>query len=290
MNVIYLEKSDIGATLATWIYCGIWQLYTAEKMGMAGYINWPQEPNRSLQPYQDPAAFRQMPNMYDWYFEQPLFPHGERPARTQAWLWENCPEQGIYSLMGQPLETVRDYYHKHFRFSQAVNSRGNALVAKYGIDFNNLMGVSWRGTDSITDGRPRLPIEIYYRFIDQILEQEPGLRIFATAEEVGVMDPLLKRYPQAFTINEFYMSPNGHPQNPERFSPFSGYERGMQPALLMWLLSKCRHYIKNRSSIGFVASWLSDGNIVCLAHPENAGYGFDLTKAEIKGKLVPLRP
>jgi hypothetical protein len=283
---VYLEKSDTAATLATWLYCGVWHLYTAEKLGMTGYINWPQAPNRCLVDLIDPAAFASQPNMYEWYFDQPHVTGV--PPRDLTWEWEHCPELGVHSLVSQPLEILRAYYQKNLRFNSTVNARGQELVRKYGLDFTNTMAITWRGTDSVTDGRPRLPIELYFPFMDDILAQEPGLRIFATAEENGILEPLLKRYPQAFTIDEFYASPLGCSKNPERFSPFSGYERGMQPTLMMWVMSKCKYLIKNRSSVGSVASWLSDGHIVCLAHPENLGHGFDITKAEIKGKLVPL--
>lgn len=283
MNV-YIEKIDIAATLATWIYCGMWQLYAAQKEGLTGYINWPNHPLRSLIPLRDHEQFARCPNMYDWYFEQPMV--AEPPSRDLTWTWEHNGEQGKHQLMGQPLKVIQEFFRANFKFNSAVNQRGQALVKKYGIDFDNLLGVSWRGTDSNTDGRPRLPIEVYFPFIDDILK--PGMRIFATAEEDKILEPLLRRYPQAFTIDEFYTAPLGCRENPERFVPLSGYERGMMPALLMWVLSQCRYYVKNRSSVGFVASWLSTGDIVCLAHPENSGHGFDLTKAEIKGQLVPL--
>ena len=285
MNV-YIEKTDIAATLATWVYCGMWQLYAAQKEGLVGYINWPNHPMRSLIPLRDYEQFQRQPNMYDWYFEQPMV--ADPPSRDLTWTWEYDDEHGRHQLMGQPIDVIRDFFKANFKFNTAVNQRGQSLVEKYKIDFDNLLGVSWRGTDSNTDGRPRLPIEVYFPFIDDILKERPGLRIFATAEEDGILDPLLGRYPQAFTISEFYTAPLGSRANPERSVPLSGYERGMMPALLMWLLSRCRYYVKNRSSIGFIASWLSTGDIVCLAHPENSGHCFDLTKAEIKGQLVPL--
>lgn len=284
---IYIEKTDIAATIATWIYCGMWQLYGAQKEGHVGYINWPNDPMRSLVPLRDPKQFAKQRNMYDWYFGQPMV--AEAPQRDETWTWEYDGEHwGKHQLMGQPVPVIREFFKANFRFNDTVKQRGAALVEKYGIDFANTLAVSWRGTDSNTDGRPRLPIEVYYPFIDDILAKQSGLRIFATAEEAGILDPLLERYPQAFTIDEFYTAPHGCRENPERFVKLSGYERGMMPALLMWLLSKCRYYVKNRSSIGFIASWLSDGDIVCLAHPENSGHGFDITKAEIKGELVPL--
>jgi hypothetical protein len=246
-------------------------LYSAKMSGRECYINWPREPGRSLHPYQDAAQFAKQPNMFDWYFRQPCIQ--EPPAREEVWTWEEArPEMGEHCLMAQPLEVIKAWYQKHLRFSEAVEDRGRWIAAKYALDFSNLLGLSWRGTDIYLDGRPRLPIDVYFPFIDQALEAQPRLRILATAEEENVLDPLLARYPQAFTVAEFYSSPLGSKQNPERFSPFSGFERGMQPALMVWVFSKCRHYIKNRSSTGAVAGWLSNGNIVCLAHPETMGY------------------
>lgn len=286
-RAVYLEKRDIGATLTTWIYCAMWQLYAVEKAGKVGYINWPQDRSRALQPYWDDGAFSQRPNMYDWYFEQPFF--DKVPECEEVWTWEHSrPEMGQYCLMGLSLSEIKAFYRKNCRLNSDVKNRGALLANKYSVDFEKTIGITWRGTDCVTDGRPYMSIETYFPFIDEVLNKEPNLRIAATAEEDGVLEPLLKRYPQAFILEEFYRSPRGGMQNPERFSPFSGYERGMQPALMVWFFSQCKHYIKNRSSTGMVASWLSTGRIVCLAHPENGGFGFDLTKAEIEGKLVSL--
>ncbi len=290
MNTVYLEKQDVGSTLTTYLYCNMWMLHSAEKLGLSGYINWPRDPKLALTPYFDHAAFDRCPNMFEWYFQQPLFAGhpAPPPPRDQVWTWENCKELGVDPLMSRPLAYMKDYFKRNIRFNSEVDRRGAILAAKYALDFPNLIGVTWRGTDCVTDGRPYMPIETYFPFIDDILAKEPQMRIACTAEEESVLDPLLRRYPQAFKVEEFYASPKGSPHNPERFSPFSGFERGMQPALMVWLFSQCAHYIKNRSSTGAVASWLSSGRIVSLAHPENLGHGFDLTKAEINGELVPL--
>jgi hypothetical protein len=265
-------------------------MWSAEKMGLTPYINWPNgfNPPRALEPYHDLDQFSKVENMFDWYFEQPFVnnppPRGECPI----WTWETCEEAGKFPLMSEPLSVIREYYQKHLKFKPEVNSRGQALVDKYGIDFENTIGITWRGTDNVTDGRPRLPIEVYYPFIDDILAENPNMRIMCTAEETEILTPLLSRYPQAFVIEEFFSSPLGHMHNPERFSPFTGYERGMQPALMVWLFSKCAHYIKNRSSTGAVASWLSTGRIVCLAHAETLSYEQLPNEVEISGKRYPL--
>jgi hypothetical protein len=95
---------------------------------------------------------------------------------------------------------------------------------------------------------------------------------------------LFARYPNAFKIEEFLSAPFMGKDNPERFSNVSGYERGLQPALMVWLFSKCAHYIKNRSSTGAVASWISDGRIVSIGHPENLGFPANTDTVEIEGK------
>jgi hypothetical protein len=190
--------------------------------------------------------------------------------------------------MTEPLAVIRDWYHHNFIFNDTVKARTAALTAKYQIDYPQTLAITWRGCDSTDDGRPRLPIEVYFPFIDEILEAKPNLRIFATAEELGVVDKIQARYPNVFTISEFFSAPAGYRKHSEYVNPASGYERGMQTCCLISVLSQCQYYVKNRSSMGMVASWLSDGHIVNLAHPENGGHGFDITKAEIKGKLVPL--
>lgn len=285
MPVIYLEKNDIHSTLTTWIYCAFWQMWSIEQQGFDGYINWTK--GKFLQSYEDENKFAEIPNAYDWYFEQPKVK--QPPPRNYILTWEDWRDESPVPFMAQPLSVIKDYYKKHLHFNAATNARGQALVNKYGIDFQKTIGITWRGTDVYLDGRPRIPIETYFPFIDEILEKEPDLRIMCTAEEDKILDPLFARYPNAFKIEEFISSPFQSKHNPERFSKVSGYERGLQPALMVWLFSKCAHYIKNRSSTGAVASWISDGRIVSIAHPENLGFPANTNTAEIEGKLYPLK-
>ncbi len=227
--------------------------------------------------------------MWDWYFEQPFF--DAPPPREKVLTWEDADSPHGAHCLYDTLPQIKDFYRKNLRCNVAVRAYGDSLIAKYGIDFSNTMGIMWRGTESIHDGRPRMPIETYFPFMDDILNKEPNLRIMATAEEETILDPLMKRYPSAFQVSEFFMSPfkaQKKGSNPEGFSKLSGYLKGMQPALMMYLFSKCSHLVKNRSTTSCIASWLSTGQIVSLAHPENLGHGFDITKAEINGQIVPL--
>jgi len=289
-KIIYLEKTDIGATLTTWIYCAWWQMWAAEQIGKRVYINWRDghKPGRCLQAYIDSNKFKEIPNQFEWYFRQPKYTLGEEVFgrdSIETWTWEGWQDPTPVSFMAQPLSVIKDYYKKHLHFNDATNARGQALVDKYNIDFSKTIGITWRGTDIYLDGRPRVPIETYYPFIDELLEREPSLRIMCTAEEETILDPLLIRYPSAFKIDEFVSSPYESKHNPERISDMSGYERGLQPALMVWLFSKCAHYIKNRSSTGAVASWLSDGRIVNIFHGENLGFPANVDYVEIEGRI-----
>lgn len=280
--MIYLEKSDIYATLTTWLYCHFWMKWAMERIGKQTYINWPK--GKFLIDLEDKKKFNECENAYEWYFKQPR----NIAVIEETLTWENWKDPSPVPFMAQPLSVIKEYYQRHLKFNDETNKRGQAIVDKYGIDFSKTIGISWRGTDIYLDGRPRIPIEKYFRFIDEILLSTPDARIACTAEEEGILDPLLARYPQAFKIEEFYQAPHGGKQNPERFSPLSGYERGLQPVLMVWLFSKCAWYIKNRSSTGAVASWLSNGKIINIAHAETLNYDKLDNEVEIEGIRYPL--
>ena len=284
--MIRILKNDIYCTLTTYLYCNFWMLYSLEQRGENNVlIDWSK--GKFVKSYEDENKYKEIPNAYDWYFEQPKRP---MPAagRREEYTWEYFIDPIPVPLMSQPLSVIKDYYKKNLHFNEETNKRGQAIAEKYKIDFSNTIGISWRGTDIYLDGRPRIPIEKYFRFIDEILEKTPDFRIACTAEEEKILDPLFKRYPNAFLIEEFKQAPFESKHNPERFSSVSGFERGLQPVLMVWLFSKCAYYIKNRSSTGAVASWLSDGKIYCIAHSETLNYDKMDNEYEFEGKRYPL--
>jgi len=283
-KTIYIEKTDIHSTMTTYLYCNFAMMWAAEQLGYDAYINWAK--GKFLKSYEDNNKFNEIQNAYSWYFLQPLFNKGFNERET--WIWETFKDPSPIPFMSQPLSVIKDYYKKNLHFNEETNKRGQAIVDRYNIDFSKTIGITWRGTDIYLDGRPRIPIERYFRFIDEVLEKNPDFRIACTAEEEGILNPLLDQYPNAFIINEFVSSPLNSKHNPERFDHRSGYERGLQPVLMVWLFSKCAHYIKNRSSTGAVASWLSDGRIVNIAHEETLSYLKMDDQVEIEGIKYPL--
>lgn len=287
---IYITKNDIHSTMTTYFYCCFSMLYSAQQQGHKGYLNWFRN-GGFVQSYDDEKMYQYHPNAYSWYFKQPM---GEM-AMDNKWTWEIDGDKfGHHNLMTQPLSVIKEFYKKHLIFNEETNRRGQLIVGKYNIDFSKTIGVGWRGGDIYLEslngnqGRKYTPIEYYFEWIDKALEAIPDARIACTSEEEGILDPLFKRYPQAFLIKEFYQVPKGSEHNPERVSPMSGFERGMQPALMVWLFSKCAWLIKNRASTSAVASWCSDGEIVNICHTEVLGFPPHLEGVEYKGKLYPL--
>ena len=85
--MIYLEKTDIHATLTTWIYCAFWQMWSAEQEGKDVYINWSK--GKCLIDLSDDEKFKEEPNMYEWQFWQPKI-NCVIPQRTETWTQRNC--------------------------------------------------------------------------------------------------------------------------------------------------------------------------------------------------------
>jgi hypothetical protein len=255
--------------------------WAADQRAIIPYINW-FENGGFLESYTIKKCFQKSLMRITGILNNHSLKHLQTRDETRT--WENWQDISPIPFMAQPLSVIKDYYKKHLHFNQETNRRGQLLADKYGIDFSKTIGCSWRGTDVYLDGRPRVPIEVYFPFIDEILEKEPEMRLMCTAEEESILDPLFKRYSNAFKIEEFISSPFQSKHNPERLSKVSGYESGLQPALMVWLFSKCAHYIKNRSSTGAVASWLSDGRIINIFHPETLGFPANTNTIEIKGR------
>jgi hypothetical protein len=296
-KVIYLSKNDIYSTLTTYFYCHFWMMWAAEQIGIDSYIDCPK--GLFLQSYNDADKYREIPNGFEWYFKQPKIENPPPKSECEVWTWEHnnwdaTIDVSKYQFMSQPLNVIKDYYKKNLIFNDETNRRGQILVDKYGIDFKKTIGITWRGSDIYLEslngnsGRKYTPIELYYKWIDKALEVIPDARIACTSEEEEILEPLFKRYPQAFLIEEFYQVPKGSKHNPERFSPMSGYERGLQPALMVWLFSKCAWLIKNRASTSAVASWISDGEIVNICHTEVLGFPPHLEGIEYKGQIYPI--
>jgi hypothetical protein len=254
MNCVYLERRPDGSSLSSWITTAMAGLNAAYGEGLTAYIRWPQ--HRCPEAYRDAEAFARCPNMFEWYFRQPSCQEGHQSG---APIWLHGEDAVMVDR--HPIENIHAFYQKQLLFNSDVMGRSDALLQKYSLRPENTIAVSWRGTDIAYD-RPRISIDEYFPVIDEILDAEPDIAIFAKPEERGAAETLLQRFPKAIIPSEFFMANTGEKQMQDLVSSAAGYERGMQVALLILLFSRCKYLLINDANLSLIARWLSDGNVV----------------------------
>ena len=257
MKYVNLERTELRASLSSWINSAMNALNAASREGLTGYIHWPQ--HRCPKAYHDSEAFARCPNMFEWYFHQACC--RAHPSTAPIWAYEDSHPV----ITRHPIEDYRAFFRQHLLFNRDVTDRLETLVARHRLCLDNTIAVSWRGTDNVIDGRPRVPIEQYFPVIDRILEVERDFDIFVKAEEQGATDTLLRRYPKAIALPEFFTASAGETQMQDWVSPASGYERGMQVVLLILLFSKCKFLLKNNANLSDIATRLSFGRVINIA-------------------------
>jgi len=254
MSYVNLERTELRASLSSWITSAMNVLNAAAHEGLIGYIHWPR--HRCPKAYEDDEAFARCPNMFEWYFDQPCC--RTHPSGAPIWPFEDSHP----TITKHPIADDAAFYRKHLLFNRDVTERFERLVAEHRLRLDSTIAVSWRGTDNVVDGRPRVPIEQYFPIIDRILEVEPELDVFVKAEEQGATEALLRRYPNAITLPEFFSARAGETQMQDWVSPAPGYERGMEVALLILLFSKCKFLLKSSANLSDIAARLSSGTAV----------------------------
>ena len=257
MNYVNLERTELRASLSSWINSAMNALNAASREGLTGYIHWPQ--HRCPKAYHDSEAFARCPNMFEWYFHQACC--RAHPSTAPIWAYEDSHPV----ITRHPIADYRAFFRQHLLFNRDVTERLENLVARHGLCLDNTIAVSWRGTDNVIDGRPRVTIEQYFPVIDRILEVARDFDLFVKAEEQGATDTLLRRYPKAIALPEYFTASAGETQMQDWVSPASGYERGMQVVLLILLFSKCKFLLKNNANLSDIATRLSFGRVINIA-------------------------
>lgn len=254
MACVKLERTERGSSMSSWITLAMNALHAAFAEGVNGCVHWPA--TRCPRAYFDAEAFSRRPNMFDWYFHQPWCEQ-DRAAADETWRWEHA-----YVLADRhPIVDLSAFFRRYLIFNADVADRFERLSSSYGLHPSRTIALAWRGTDNVVDGRPRVPIESFFPVVDRLLDAEPDLAIVAKPEERGAAEMLLRRYPNAIVPQEFFIAESGEPLMQDWVNPASGYERGMQVALLMLLYSKCRYLLKNNANLSDIATRLSTGTV-----------------------------
>ena len=254
---VLLERKDRSASLSSWITSTMNMLHAAVATGFTAHVHWPA--HRCPGAYHDEAAFALRPNMFDWYFDQWWCPAPPAFA-VEKWVGDD-----IAIVRDHPIDDYWAFYARYLVFNAEVRARFEALLARHALRPEKTVAIAWRGTDSVVDGRPAVPMESFFSRIDALLEAEPDLAIVAKPEERGAADALRARYPRAIVPAEFFIAETGEPQMQDWVHPAPGFERGMEAMLLILLFSRCRYLLKNDSNLSDVATRLSTGTVIAWA-------------------------
>lgn len=268
-KIIRVVRKANDFTLFSNAFSAISLVCQAEKEGALAVVDWTEEYSPIV--YRDPEASALIgPNIWEWYFEQP---HGLPIGTPYNHVWEFSDDGNNGFLKydhfsPENLALKRSVFPRLLRPVCAVTHLADKLLKEYRINPENTVAVQFRGNDSLHDTIPsrkgRKTLEHYYAVIDEAISRHPGFKVWIQTDDVSICADFMRRYPQSVRVNYFEQlsSPN---QYTDRCSPKSGYDRGLDPAAMMVMLSRCAVMVKSVSNLADVAAALGTGEIIHIA-------------------------
>lgn len=167
---------------------------------------------------------------------------------------DDCMAFQFHPYKNINLESVIPFINKYFTPSQDVLGRCNAYKEKYGLDYNNLCAVFYRGNDKVTE----MKVASYDYFIDKAKEVKskyPTMKFLVQPDEREFLDAFIQVFPND-TIY-FTETPMLNKQNSAMFFELPKNERpeyGAKFFAALLCLSKCHTVITHSGNCGL---WLS---------------------------------
>ena len=203
-------------------------------------------------------------------FEQP---HGINPDAefSDTWPFVDGDHKEYFKydhFSPEDLAHKRSIFPRLLSPVKAVHDLADSLLKAYDIDPTKTVAVQFRGNDSLYDtiptrkGRPTL--SHYYGIVDEVLGRYPGFKVWIQTDDSEISSDFRKRYPNSVQVKYFETihSPNLYT---DYVSPKSGYQRGLDPAAMMVMLSRCAVMVKSVSNLADVAAALGNGEIIHLS-------------------------
>lgn len=264
-----LRRRSSVASLASYIHAAVSMVSAAEARGFRGYVDWRDHPARLYA--DEKAATKLGRNTWEWYFEQPLITIDALPEGNscEVWVYEDFSWNvgGNFMLpwnASRPVDVhkLQSTLPKYLRWNKDIQHGADALFAKYGLDPRVTLAISHRGTDKNKEARI-VPIESYFGLIDNIIFNQPNLKIWAQPEERAVANVLSRRYGSRIIImSEFHAADTSAMS--DRSNPKSGYLKGLDAVVLMVMFSMCAYLVKNSSNLSDLSAGLSRSKVFSM--------------------------
>lgn len=222
-------------------------------------------------------------NVWDLYFEQPYKAEDitkdfieYKYGYTEGYIGRcKFMKNNVFDI--KEIMSLRPFVVKHLKVKAIILNRLNITANKYKFNFDNTIGVCYRGTDR--KETPRVEYVRYLPVINKLLKANRKLRIYIQSDEIEFVDFIKSRYPNSFYILDFQISSKGG-SVVHKINKKSGYEMGIDCVLMMLLLSKCKYMVKNFSNLtDFTAYFKKDNNIIHIFSNQKEKIRNDLNKS-----------
>jgi hypothetical protein len=252
------------ASLSSWIVTTLAMAYSAELNDLLAYVEWSVE----YQPmaYSDDPAAKALHgnNVWDWYFEQPHSVASDT-KRDETWYWGTpVPAYRLddrFNLGQIYCSRGKSVIPRLFRPNEVVKAYADRLLDKCGLTPDNTIAVSYRGTDLGTDGRHATPLSNFFPVVDTLIARYPMYKVWVQTDDAYAKDALQSKFPKSVFVNDFVTSYRKDTFS-DNASPKYGYERGLDVAAMILMLSRCKVLVKNSCNLAVIASHLSEGEVI----------------------------
>jgi len=266
-KIIRVVRPTNNFTLFSNVFSSLSVVYLAELHGHLAYVDWSGELAPSV--YQDIDAISKFgPNIWDWYFEQPHCISSDDTI-SDTWIFVDGEHKEYFKydyFTPEDMAHKRSIFPRLLRPLKAVHDLAYSLFKEYGIDPSKTVAVQFRGNDSLHDtipsrkGRPTL--SHYYGIINEVLGRNPGFRIWIQTDDAEISNDFIKKYPDSVKVKYFETIHHASNLYTDLVSPKPGYQRGLDPAAMMVMLSRCAVMIKSVSNLADIAAALGNGEII----------------------------
>jgi len=187
-------------------------------------------------------------NLFDRYF------HPNTNLDTHA-LANLLPidHHGVYRDL--PFDKLTPYIENYFTPSEIVRNKLDELVNKYEIDFNNTIGLWYRGTDKFTELTP-VPPRFYTNEVQRLIPKNPRLRVLLQTDQEQIRDIFVRELGErVFYFSELPVTKSsiGIRNVSREDRGISNFEFGITLLAVVNIFAKCRYLVTHT---GNVSLWM----------------------------------
>ena len=179
-------------------------------------------------------------NVYDLYFKCIGM-----PIQIQKNVYFNCMIGDCGKFNFSDLKIIRDAY---FNLSDAVIEKQNFFLNKYSIDFENTIGILYRGTDKIVEV-PKVDPRYYLKNLD-VIKDLSKYRMLVQTDQQQVLE-YFKQH-KCFNIEEMPLTQVNKAIHflPESEKGMNNYELGINYLAVVSILSRCKYVVFDTNNAG----------------------------------------